>query len=288
MSRALVPVIAAVAFGLAACGDEGSSGGRESAVASFYPLAFATAQIGGDIEVVDLTPAGTEPHDLELTPDQVDAILDAHLAVVMGDGFQPAVEDVAAEREGVTVTVLDTVPSDGTDPHVWLDPVRMQAVVAAIADGLVAADPDHAAAYQRRARALDRRLADLDTEFEAGLAGCARDTIVTAHDAFGYLTGRYGLEQLAIAGISPDEEPSPARLAELADLARDESVTTIFTETLVSADVADTLAREAGGLDTAVLNPLEGLSDDEVAAGDDYFSVMRANLAALRAALGCR
>jgi zinc transport system substrate-binding protein len=271
-----------------ACGDTGAGDGGDRAVASFYPLAFATARIGGDLEVVDLTPAGTEPHDLELTPDQVDEILDARVVVVMGEGFQPAVEDAAADRDGVTVTVLDTVEHDGSDPHVWLDPERMQALVTAIADGLAEADPDHTAAYERRARALDRRLADLDAEFEAGLADCERDTIVTAHDAFGYLADRYGLEQLAIAGISPDEEPSPARLAELADLARDENVTTIFTETLVSPAVADTLAREAGGLATAVLNPLEGLSDDEAAAGDDYFSVMRANLAALRDALGCR
>lgn len=277
---------------LAGCADDGLSGGAggDSVVASFYPLAFVAEQVGGDqVEVTDLTPAGAEPHDLELTPDQVDEILDAAVAIVMGNGFQPAVEDTAADRDGATVTVLDELTGGvDADPHVWLDPVLMRETVAAVTDGLVEADPDHAAGYERRARALERRLDELDAEFEAGLADCERDTIVTAHAAFGHLADRYGLEQLAIAGVAPDEEPSPARIAELADLVEDEGVTTIFTETLVSPDVAETLAREAGGLETAVLNPLEGLTDDEVAAGDDYFTVMRDNLAELRVALGCR
>lgn len=310
-------LVAAAGLVAAGCAGNGSGAGRDSVVASFYPLAFVAEQVGGDqVAITDLTPAGAEPHDLELTPDQVDEILDARVAIVMGNGFQPAVEDAASDRDGVTVFVLGELPVDaegrvveesrGTegekgeegeestaggdrlDPHVWLDPVLMRETVVVVANGLVEADPDHAEGYMRRARALDRRLDELDAEFESGLANCERDAIVTAHEAFGYLADRYGLRQLAIAGVSPDEEPSPARLAELADLADDEGVTTIFTETLVSPDVAETLAREAGGLETAVLNPLEGLTDDEVAAADHYFSVMRDNLAELRTALGCR
>jgi ABC-type Zn uptake system ZnuABC Zn-binding protein ZnuA len=126
----------------------------------------------------------------------------------------------------------------------------------------------------------------LDGEYRAGLADCDRTLVVTAHEAFGWLAKRYGLHQQGVAGIDPDAEPDPKRLGELADLARAKSVTTVFTEALVSPKVAQTLAREAGGLDTVVLSPLEGLTDRERARGDDYLAVMRRNLEKLRGALG--
>jgi zinc transport system substrate-binding protein len=287
---------AAIAFAVAlgACGNGGSSNDDEvSVVASFYPLAFLAEEVGGaGVDVANLTPTGAEPHDIELTPDQVDEILDADVALVMGEDFQPAIEEAVEDRDGPTVLVLDELPIDGEDPardpHVWLDPVLMGEMTVAITDALIEADPDHADAYERRARALERRLDVLHAKFEDGLSDCDRDTIVTAHDAFGYLADRYALAQEPIAGISPDEEPSPERLAELSDLAEDLGVTTIFTESLVSPEIAETLAREAGGLETAVLNPLEGLTEEEIDADDDYISVMEANLEELRGALGCR
>jgi zinc transport system substrate-binding protein len=301
----------AMAALLSGCADDGTASDDEqvTVIASFYPLAYIAEEVGGDdVAVTDLTPAGAEPHDLELTPDQVDELLDADVAVVMGNGFQPAVEETAEDRDGETVMVLGALPIDAEgkvveeeedgegeptteedvlDPHVWLDPVLMGEMTVAVTDALIEADPDNAGVYERRARDLEHQLDDLDAEFEAGLADCERDTIVTAHDAFGYLADRYALAQEPIAGVSPDEEPSPERLAELSDLVEDQGVTTIFTETLVSPEIAETLAREAGGLETAVLNPLEGLGEDEIDAGDDYVSVMEANLAELRTALGC-
>jgi len=130
-------------------------------------------------------------------------------------------------------------------------------------------------------------VATLDDDLAAGLAECTSRTILTSHDAFGWLASRYDLEQHGVAGLEPDAEPDPDRLADLADLAEREGVTTVFTETLVSPRVARTLAREAGGLRTAVLDPLEGLDEERIESGDDYLSVMRDNLAALRKALGC-
>jgi zinc transport system substrate-binding protein len=309
MRRIMMATLAAAVL-LTGCSDDGtaSDGEQVTVVASFYPLAFIAEAVGGDdVAVTDLTPAGAEPHDLELTPDQVDEILDADVAVVMGNGFQPAVEETAEDRDGETLLVLGALPIDAEgkvveeeggegeppaeedvlDPHVWLDPLLMSEMTVAVTDALIEADPDHADTYERRARELERRLYVLHAEFEGGLSDCERDTIVTAHDAFGYLADRYALAQEPIAGISPDEEPSPERLAELSDLAEDLGVTTIFTESLVSPEIAETLAREAGGLETAVLNPLEGLTEEEIAAGDDYVSVMEANLEELRAALGC-
>ncbi len=270
----------------------GAGRGRIAVVASFYPVAEAAARVGGDaVTVVNLTPAGAEPHDLELTPRQRDQIDDARVVVVMGRGFQPAVEAAAAQRDGATVELLRRLPVSGgkkLDPHVWLDPELMSRIVDEIAAAFAKAAPSRRATFERNATAYRAELAALDDEFRSGLEHCERQVIVTAHEAFGYLARAYGLRQLGVAGIAPDAEPDARRLAELADLARRQGVTTIFTETLVSPRIAETLAREAGGLRTEVLNPLEGLTAKERRAGADYESVMRANLAKLRVALGCQ
>ncbi|HEY8218034.1 MAG TPA: metal ABC transporter substrate-binding protein [Acidimicrobiia bacterium] len=277
---------------LAVGGGAGRSrAGRTSVVAAFFPLAEAARQVGGGhVDVSNLTPPGVEPHDLELTTDDVDAILDADLAIALGGGFQPAVEASADDRDGPTLVVLDEIGHRRrrNDPHVWLDPVRYRAIVRSVAQALVTADPKHARTYREGAARYEARLTALDQEYAQGLATCASRTIVTAHEAFGWLADRYQLHQLGVTGIDPEREPNPDRIAELADLARTRGVTTIFTEELVSPRVARTLAREAGGLRTAVLDPLEGLTEQRRAAGDDYVTVMQRNLRRLRAALRCR
>lgn len=296
--------VVVVVMAAAACGgdDSSSSGGSDktTVVASFYPLAFAAQRIGADrVDVTNLTPVGAEPHDLELNPDQVDEVLDADVAIVLGRGFQPAVERSASQRDGRTVEVLPEVidagskqvaaegKSGGLDPHVWLDPTLMSDTAAAIADVLINADPKGAPEYRRNLDALQQDLAALDRRFQERLTGCARRLLVTSHEAFGYLAKKYGLQQEGVAGISPDAEPDAQRLGELADLARDRGVTMVFTEEAVSPRIADTLAREAGGLKTEVLSPLETLSAKERDAGDDYFSVMATNLDKISAALDC-
>jgi zinc transport system substrate-binding protein len=268
--------------------------------ASFYPVAFVAQTVGGKrVSVTNLTPVGAEPHDLELTSDQMDQLLDAKVAFVLGDGFQPAVEKAADRRDGATVELLPTLvdtrgkkvakegEEGGVDPHVWLDPVLMSQLVGEVQRGLAASDKKGAATYRRNAEPLQAKLADLDARYRQRLTGCARTLLVTSHDAFGYLAARYGLEQRGVAGISPDAEPDPARLGELAQLARDEGVTTIFTEENVSPRIAQTLARDAGGLRTEVLSPLESLTKKERAAKADYFTLMDANLDKIASALGC-
>jgi zinc transport system substrate-binding protein len=241
--------------------------------------------VGGDrVAVTNLTPAGAEPHDLELNPDQIDAVLDAKLLVELGRGFQPAVEQAAEQRDGTTVELL---PSGTKDPHIWLDPVRMATIVRTVQRELTKVDPKGRAQYSRNAQRLRTELADLDARYRAGLAHCERSVIVTAHEAFGHLAKRYGLRQEGVAGLSPDAEPDAQRLGQLADLVKRLGITTVFTEELLSPRIADTLAREAG-VTTATLNPLEGLTDRELKRGDDYLTVMDQNLAKLRAALGCR
>ena len=265
----------------AGCGGTSPGSDRASVVASFYPLAFAAERVGGPtVRVRNLTPPGAEPHDLEATPRDVADLRDAGLVLLLGDGFQPQLEDAAGDGESV-LRALET-PGLGLlaegDAHVWLDPLRYALVVERI--GVALSRP-------RPARRLARRLRALDREYRDGLAECARREIVTSHAAFAYLADRYGLEQIAIAGSSPEGEPSPQDLERAVDAVRETGATTVFTEPLVSGRVSETVAREAG-VQTAVLNPIEGLTRAQQEQGADYFSLMRANLAALRKALSCR
>jgi zinc transport system substrate-binding protein len=278
-----IVLILLLAAGITACGGEPGSSEETHVVAGFYPLAFAAEDIGGDdVEVTNLTPAGAEPHDLELTPRDVEGILDADLVIYVGEGFQPAVEEAVQSGDVPALDVLEELDiretEEGVDPHVWLDPVLFGEVVERI--GAVLGD-------EISPRRLHTRLSSLDETYQLGLADCEHRELVTTHDAFGYLADRYGLEVIPITGLSPEAEPSPQDLEAVVELVETRGVTTVFTETLLSPEVGETVAREAGAT-TAVLNPLEGLTEAELARGEDYFSVMEANLDALRRGLGCR
>ena len=170
------------------------------------------------------------------------------------------------------------------DPHVWLDPTSVAGIARAVEERLSTLDPDHAADYAHNADALDEELDSLDRSFRKGLARCVRTEFITTHAAFGYLATRYDLTQIGISGLSPDAEPSPARIAEVQREATDHKLTTIFYETLVSPAVAEAIAGDLG-LATDVLDPVEGITSQS--RGQDYLSVMYANLAALRKAGGC-
>jgi zinc transport system substrate-binding protein len=281
--RVLALVITVLVTALGAVGAAGAAS-RTTVVASFYPIAWAVQQVGGSrVAVTNLTPAGAEPHDLELTPDQIDEVLDASVVFELGRGFQPAVEQAAEQRDGATV---DLLPRGTSDPHVWLDPVRMASIVRTVQRELTRADPKGRAVYARNAARVVGDLDALDTRYRDALAHCEHDVIVTAHEAFGHLARRYDLRQEAVAGLSPDAEPDARRIGQLTDLVRRLGVTTVFTEELASPRIARTLAREAD-VRTETLNPLEGLTDREVKRGDDYVSVMDANLSKLQAALAC-
>ena len=273
--------VSIAAVGCGGGGGEAAGAGMKQVVAAFYPLAFAAAEIGGaGVDVKNLTPPGAEPHDLEVSPRDVAAVRDADLVLLLGHGFQPQLEDAVGAGDNV-VRLLDTPGLEvhsNDDPHVWLDPVRYAKVVDRIGQAL---------GKQSAADNLEKRLMDLDSEFRAGLADCERNEIVTSHEAFAYLAERYGLEQVAITGLSPEAEPEPGKLQDVVNLVRARGVTTIYFETLVSPRIAETVARETGAK-TAVLNPIEGLTEEQAASGEDYFSLMRMNLAALRAGLGCR
>ncbi|MFH9348231.1 metal ABC transporter substrate-binding protein [Kitasatospora sp. NPDC017646] len=302
---ALTATALAASLALTACGGSSSAKGTDgklNVVASFYPMEFLAQQIGKDhVSVTDLTAPGVEPHDLELTAKQVAGVQKAD-AILYLKGLQPTVDqavDQASAKTKIDATAasplvdhhLDEGAEGGDahqdkgpagDPHIWLDPARYAAIAKSVGDGFAKADPSHAEDYRKNTDDLVTRLTALDQEFQAGLKDVGTKTFVTSHAAFGYLADHYGLTQVAINGVDPESEPTPVRLAEVQKAARDNGVTTIFFETLVSPKLADTVAKDLG-LKTAVLDPLEGVKDP---AEDDYLSVMRQNLASLRAALG--
>lgn len=305
---------------LSGCGGaDGSSSGRTQVIASSYPFAFVLERVGGNaVEVQNLTTPGVEPHDLDPSPRQIVDLGEADL-VVHESGFQPGVDDGLAETELPSEAVIDVAEVadaqvtgfstehhadehveehteaaheeehaeeqvDNRDPHVWLDPVRMQRIAAAVAERLVSIDPDNAKTYRANAAALSRDLDQLHQDFRLGLQDCERRTIVTGHAAFAYLADRYDLTQVAIAGIEPATEPTPAQQAQVADLVEREGITTVFTEALVSSAVAESIADETGAV-IARLDPIEGLSDDT--ADETYLTLMEANLDAIKEANGC-
>lgn len=283
----------------AACSPAGESG--PSVVAAVYPLAFMAEAIAGDaVDVSSLTP-GAEPHDLELTPSQARSIAEAELVLYVGSGFQPAVED-AVQRSSNGLDVLElAAPLDaeeghsegeaaedaeehadeGADPHVWLDPAEAAAVAGAVLEEMVSLAPEDEEAMTARHGELVNRLAQLDASFTSALADCTEDTIVVSHEAFGYLTRRYDLQQVGISGLNPEQEPSPQRLAEVTRFVQENGIGTIYLERLVSAEVGQTLAEETGAA-IAYLDPLEMKPER-----GDYFSAMRENLAALQQGLDC-
>lgn len=300
----LAGAVLAGAVGLTGCSSEASD--DRTVAAAFYPLAWAAEQVAGEhYDVTDLTSTGAPPHDMELSIKQT-ATLSGAALVIHEQGVQPAV-DAAVEQnaEGAVLDAAEVVElkalgesdhehesSSGSDhdhdhgdldPHFWQDPARMADLGDAIGDELAELDPEHAADYRSNAADLRADLGALDQEYADGLRDCERDTVVVSHDAFGYLD-KYGLDLHPIMGLAPDAEPSAATLSELRRVIADDGVTTVFSETLSSAKSAESLARTAG-VETAVLDPVEGLSDDT--ADEDYLSLMRANLTALQEANGC-
>lgn len=305
--------LAIAALALSSCSSSGAAGvsgaggpaDRLAVVASFYPLQFATEQIGGDhVDVTSLTKPGAEPHDIELTPRQVATVSKAGL-VVYEKGLQGAVDQAVQSQGGdrgldvapvarltlmrqATVGAPEQTSAENaagsTDPHFWLDPQRYSDVAKVIALRLSNIDPAHKGDYAKNAQAFEDRLTALGKEFTAGLASCQRRDIVTSHAAFGYLAQRFGLRQVAINGLSPDQEPRASELAAVSTYARAHGVKTIYAETLVSPAIAQAVATEAGATMTT-LDPIEGLTSQS--QGTDYFAVMRSNLKTLRAGQGC-
>lgn len=288
----IVATISALSVALAGCSSSDgikSSVGKIKVIAGFYPLAFVAEKIGGDHVVVEnLTRAGVEPHDLELTPSQTASLAKADIVFYI-KGFSSAIDNAIAQstiNNVVDVSSLEDLASIekqivGNDAHIWQDPTRYSKVASIFAKKISTIDPENSKYYSDNLIRLKSSLTNLDLEFRSGLTACERREIITSHSAFGYLARRYKLVQIGISGLSPDAEPSPKRLNEIAVQIKRDKITTVFFESLLSPKIAQTLASDLK-IKTAVLDPIEGVNK-----GQTYFTVMESNLAALREALGC-
>jgi zinc transport system substrate-binding protein len=257
---------------------------------------FARQVAADRAQVISLVPPGVHGHDWEPSPQDVAQVRRARLFVYNGAGFEPWADKLIKEAAGSATVVVAasaglavarTGADGGMDPHVWLDPVLARGEVDAIRAALERGDPGGKSAYEAKAAAYGAKLADLDGRFDAGLRDCARREVVVSHAAFGYLTRRYRLEQIAVTGLAPQAEPSPAALAAIVRTARERKVTAIFLEPLVSPKLAETLAREVG-VRLLTLDPIEGVTRKEAAEGTGYIELMARNLQSLREGLGCR
>ena len=296
MTRASLLVLLCGALA-AGCRESPAPDGKPLVVASFFPMYDFARQVAADrAQVISLVPPGVHGHDWEPSPQDVAQVRRARLFVYNGAGFEPWVDKLIEEAAGSAtvvvaasagLTVARTGADGATDPHVWLDPELAKGEVEAIRAALERGDPAGKSAYEAKASAYAAKLADLDGRFEAGLRDCARREVVVSHAAFGYLTRRYRLEQIAVTGLAPQAEPSPAALAAIVRTARERKVTAIFLEPLVSPKLAETLAREVG-VRLLTLDPIEGVTRKEAAEGIGYLELMARNLQSLREGLGCR
>lgn len=268
--------------------------------ASFYPLAHIVAEIGGQhVSVKNILPPGAEPHDYEPSPQQFVELGKSNLFIFNGGHFEPWAstwEKGASTKPERVLNMVDELArrqnslikkGDEVDPHVWLDPVIYKQEIEIIRDVLIEIDPENTSAYQANANQLIDSVNELDQRFREGLRECAKHEVIVSHDAFGYLAEQYGFSIIPIAGISPDEEPSPRDIARIADIAREKGLEYVFFETTVNPRLSETIAREVGAT-TLVLNPLENLTADEVQSGEHYHTIMEKNLVNLRKALACQ
>lgn len=302
--RRIVIVLIAAAI-LIACGiliqqkNHDKNTGKIEVTTSFYPLfAFAEAVGGNKAHVVNITPAGAEPHDYEPSAQDMVQMEQSKIIFVNGNGFEPWIANIQANIASRSSQTLLVATSEGltnlsqkesqniVDPHVWLSPQLAIRMVDTIASAFQTVDPQNIPYYQGNADELKIKLQQLDDSFTSKLTSCQTRSFVTSHAAFGYLAKEFNLEQVSLTGISPESEPTQQTLRDVADFVKKNNINYIFFESLLSPKLSETLAEETGAK-TLVLNPLEGLTEKEIAAGENYFTVMQENLNNLQTALQC-
>ncbi len=266
-------------------------------VASFYPLAEFASRVGGHyVDVTNITPVGSEPHDYEPTPMDMKKVYEARLFILNGAGVDPWATKIKNDVVKKGIVILEMIslvsPMNGhylnnRDPHVWLDPVTAKNMVQEISKSLKTIDPEHAQYYETQTTIFVEQLNRLNNDYAHGLTSCKLHDIITSHAAFNDLAKRCGFNAYSIAGLSPEEEPSPKTMSQLIILAREKHIKYIFFERLVNSKLSETIARETGAK-TLVLDPREGLTTTGIKAGKNYLSIMKENLATLRQAMECK
>jgi zinc transport system substrate-binding protein len=265
-------------------------------VTTFYPMYDFTKNIMGSSKNVGmLIPAGVEPHDFEPSAKDIANITDAAVLIYNSDYFETWIPQVKKNIDLKQTEIINATQgiklmesaneSDEHqktfDPHIWLSPRLAMKEVSNIRDGLIKKFPYKKALLNKNAQRYLKKLTKLDNDYQTAFKNTTHKKFITQHKAFSYLAKDYGLEQVAIAGLSPEEEVSPARLAELKKICKKDDIRIIYFEETASSKLAQTLAEEVE-VETAVLNPLEGLTKAEQKEGKDYYSIMKENLKALK------
>lgn len=280
---------------------------RLKVVTTLFPLYDFTRTIGGDrVDLILLLPPGVEPHSFEPRPEDAVKSANADLFIYTSKQMEPWVAKFVQGFESGKVLLVDSsqkvqimLAEDHAgrwgkrdrhlaDPHIWLDPVNAKQMVANITDALVSVDPLHGDIYRKNSDTMQKRLSELDQEYQKGLANCKTRLILHGgHYTFGYLSSRYGLDYRSAVSVSADAEPSPTGMVALINQTRKSGVRYIFTEEAVSPRLAEAIAEEAA-VDLLTLHNLHNLSKEELKNGADYFVLMRRNLAQLQKGLECK
>lgn len=258
-------------------------------VTSFYPMYFFASQIGGDkAEVTNITPAGAEPHDYEPPAQDIAHIEDSDLLIINGGKFEVWGDKIRENIRGKNVKLIIAGNNlTNQDPHIWLNPIFTKQMVKNILNGFIEVDSNNKLFYLANEQKLQNKLDELNNQYKLVLSSCLQKNIVTSHAAFGHLAKAYGLNQVSISGLSPDQEPSSKYLAGVANYVKEQNIKYIFFESLVSPKLSETIAREVGAK-TMVLDPIEGISKEAMNKGVNYFILMKANLNNLKKALECK
>ena len=266
---------------LGACGQKTSQDSKEAKgmkiVTSFYPIYAMVKEISGDLNDVRMIQSSSGIHSFEPSANDIAAIYDAdvfvyhsHTLESWAGSLDPSLQNskvkVIEASDGMTLERVpgleDMEPGKGVDektlydPHTWLDPEKVAEEAQIIADKLSELDSANKEIYQKNAQNFSAKAHDLTKKYQPIFEKANQKTFVTQHTAFSYLAKRFGLNQLGIAGISPDQEPSPRQLSEIQDFVKTYKVKTIFTESNLSSKVADTLVKSTG-VSLKTLNPLE-------------------------------
>jgi len=312
--RMLISVLIACTALFSACGREYGTGSAQNQVyTSIYPVFYLTSRVAeGGLPVKEMIPPSADPHNWEPSPKQIAELESGALFIYNGAGLEPWGDQVSDLLKNSGVPVLDlssaftgkllpagehnhqeNLETSGNqdnhyqehhDPHFWLDPVIAKEIAGKIKNALIEADPGNKDLYEQNYAALAGDLEELHEEYSSVISRCGKKEFVVTHQAFGYLAMRYGLDQIAVMGVSPESEPSPGRLAELSHFLKEHGLDYVFTEPFSSARVAETLASETGA-GVLELHPIGGLTEAQVSAGEDYLSLMRKNLEQLKVAL---
>lgn len=316
ISITILLVLSLLLPGCAKAGEEPVDKSRQASAdeggvkiyASFYPMYFLASEIAGDkAEVVSMVPAGAEPHDWEPTPKLIIELSKADMLIYNGAGMETWIENILTNISKDRTKIVDASkdiellePSEhetgeehegeehehgSFDPHIWVSPKRIMQQAQTVYDALAEVDPENSEYYGANYKELIARLSKLDNDIKAAAGTFRSNVMVVSHEAFGYFAEDYGLEQVAIRGINPQEEPSPSKMAELVGICRENNVKYIFFEKLTSPKLSETLAREVGA-GTMVLNDTAGLNEEDLKSGRDYITVMYENLENLKKALG--